>query len=120
MCDEAGTELAVRFSMNVTAICFRCQLWGPRESTDPAPCPHCGAALIMSMVDGAGGDELAEMLHRTAMRQGSTHRLPGVALHVPRARRTSRPVATPRGEWIMAASSMAAGAGLASVLLRLF
>lgn len=106
--------------MGVTAICYRCRTSEERESRRPADCDHCGARLILSMSLGAEErEELEETLHRCALRLGTHHKLPGVP-HMPRGKNR---VATPvrgRGDWVTAASSLAAGAGMAVAMLKLF
>lgn len=104
--------------MGVTAICYRCRTSEERESRRPADCDHCGSRLIISMSLGPEErEELEETLHRCALRLGTHHKLPGVP-HMPRPRNR---VATPvRAHWVTAASSLAAGAGMAVAMLKLF
>ena len=103
--------------MASSAICYRCRLVG--DARDLEACPHCGTRLIVSECP-LDLDELEDLLHRVAIRQGATHRLPGVPLFV--ARRNPRPstpipVKQARIEWVTAASGLAAGAGVTCLLL---
>lgn len=103
--------------MASSAICYRCRLVGEAQSMEV--CPHCGTRLIVSECP-LEVDELEELLHRVAIRQGASHRLPGVPLFV--ARRNARPstplpVKQARVDWLTAASGLAAGASVTSLLL---